>query len=131
MNDDTEIGYKVRQTLNQGLDTIDNNVSRRLDLNRQAALENQRMSAGWLRLTGIGHVAELAEFVVFSNARTLLAVMALSIGAAGTYYWKALEQTQEFAEIDSALLADELPPSAYIDRGFNAWLERASDSSLQ
>jgi hypothetical protein len=49
----------------------------------------------------------------------------------GTYYWNAFEQVQENEEIDSALLADELPPSAYLDRGFHAWLERTSDSSSQ
>jgi hypothetical protein len=61
----------------------------------------------------------------------LIAAMALVIGATGTYYWNAYEQAQEYEEIDSALLADELPPSAYLDRGFHAWLERASDSSSQ
>lgn len=131
MNEDTETGYKVRQILNQGLDAIDENVSKRLSLNRQAALECQRVAVGWLRMTRIGHVAALAMFVVFSSARSLLAIAALTIGLTGTYYWKALEQTKERAEIDSALLADELPPSAYLDRGFTAWLERASDSSLR
>lgn len=127
MNEDTEIGYKVRQALNQGLDTLDINVSRRLDLDRRIAVKSQRVSARWLPLNRFGRVAELAVFV---NIRALIAIMALSIGATGSYYWKVLEQTSEFEEIDSALLADELPPSAYLDRGFNAWLERASDSSL-
>lgn len=131
MNEDTEIGYKIRQILNQGLDTLDEKVSGRLRLDRQVASSHQRATIGWLSMTSLGHVAELVVFVLFSNARALLAIMALSIGVAGTYYWKALELTKENAAIDSALLADELPPSAYLDRGFNAWLERASDSSLQ
>jgi hypothetical protein len=68
---------------------------------------------------------------MLSNARKLLAIVALSVGAMGTYYWDAYEESQEYEEVDSALLADELPPSAYLDRGFHAWLERASDSSSQ
>ena len=79
-------------------------------------------------MAGIGHTVEVA---FLANARNLLAVMALSVGVIGTYYWNAFEQAQENEEIDSALLADELPPSAYLDRGFQAWLERASDSSSQ
>jgi hypothetical protein len=71
------------------------------------------------------------EFAFFSHARSLLAVIALTIGATGTYYWNAFEQAREYEEIDSALLVDDLPPSAYLDRGFHAWLERASDSSSQ
>jgi hypothetical protein len=128
MKDDTEFGYKTRQILNQGLDTLDGKVTARLHEARQVALNSQRMPVMGLRMAGIGHTLELA---FFSHARTLLAVMALSVGATGTYYWNAFEQAQEFEEIDSALLAGDLPPSAYLDRGFHAWLERASDSSSQ
>jgi hypothetical protein len=128
MKDDTEFGYKTRQILNQGLDTLDGKVATRLHQARQLALNSQRMPVMGLRMAGIGHTLELA---FLANARNLLAVMALSIGAMGSYYWNAYEQAQEFEEIDSALLADDLPPSAYLDRGFHAWLERASDSSLQ
>ena len=128
MNDDNEFGYKARQILNQGLDVLDREVAGRLHQARQVALNSQRMPVRGLRLAGIGHNVELA---FFSNARNLLAVMALTLGATGTYYWNAFEQVQEYEEIDSALLVDELPPSAYLDRGFHAWLERASDSSSQ
>lgn len=124
MNQDTEFGYKARQILNQGLDSLDPKVSNRLHESRQAALNSQRVVG--FRLAGIGEGVELA---LFPHLRSLIAVMALSIGATGTYYWNAFEQAQEYEEIDSALLADELPPSAYLDRGFHAWLERASDSS--
>lgn len=128
MNEETEFGYKIRQALNQGLDSFDKNLAGRLHLARQKALNCQKEPIGGLRLAGFG---ESVEHAFFSHARTLLAVMALTIGATGTYYWNAFQQAQEFEEIDSALLADELPPSAYLDRGFHAWLERASDSSLQ
>jgi hypothetical protein len=128
MRDDTEFGYKARQILNQGVDTLDGRVTARLHQARQIALNGQRAPVVGLRLAGIGRTLELA---FFSNARNLLAVMALSVGAMGTYYWNAFEQAQEYEEIDSALLAGDLPPSAYLDRGFHAWLERASDSSSQ
>ena len=128
MNGETEFGYKARQLLNQGLDVLDREVAGRLHQARQAAVDSQRVPVRGLRLAGIGQNVELA---FFSNARNLLAVMALTMGAMGTYYWNAFEQVKEYEEIDSALLADELPPSAYLDRGFHAWLERASDSSSQ
>jgi hypothetical protein len=79
-----------------------------------------------LRLAGIGHGI---DFNFAAHARTVLAIMALTVGATGTYYWNAFAEAQEYEEIDSALLADELPPSAYLDKGFHAWLERGSDSS--
>lgn len=128
MNEDTEFGYKARQILNQGVDSLDRKVVGRLHEARQVALNSQRMPVAGLRLAGIGHAV---EFAFLPNARNLLAAMALILGATGTYYWNAFEQAQEYEEIDSALLADELPPSAYLDRGFQAWLEHASDSSSQ
>ncbi|MFA4969057.1 MAG: DUF3619 family protein [Sulfuritalea sp.] len=128
MNGENEFGYKARQILNQGLDGLDREVAGRLHQARQVALDSQRVPVRGFRLAGMGHSVELA---FFSSARNLLAVMALTVGATGTYYWNAFEQVQEYEEIDSALLVDELPPSAYLDRGFHAWLERASDSSSQ
>ena len=92
------------------------------------ALNSQRVPVQGLRLAGIGQEVEHA---VFSNARTLVALIALTVGVMGTYYWNAFQLAQEYEEIDSALLADELPPSAYLDRGFHVWLERVSDSSSQ
>jgi hypothetical protein len=128
MNDDTKFSYKARQSLNQGLDSLDVKVLERLHQSRQAALDSQRAAVGGLSIAGIGHSVELA---ILSNARKLLAIAALSVGAMGSYYWDAFAESQEYEEVDSALLADELPPSAYLDRGFHAWLERASDSSSQ
>lgn len=128
MNEDTEFGYKARQILNQGLNSLDRKVTARLHQARQIALNRQRVSVRSFGLAGIGHSVESA---FFPYARSLLAVMALTVGAMGTYYWNAFEQAREFEEIDSALLVDELPPSAYLDRGFQAWLERASDPSSQ
>lgn len=128
MKQDTEFGYKARQILNHGVDSLDGKVLDRLSEARQAALNSQRVAVRGLRLAGIGYSVESR---IFPYARSVLAVIALVIGATGTHYWNAFEQAQEFEEIDSALLADELPPSAYLDRGFHAWLERASDSPSQ
>ncbi len=128
MNQDTEFGYKARQILNKGLDGFDKKVAVRLQLARQTALDRQRMPLRSLQFAAIG---QGVEFGIGPLARNLLAALALTIGAMGTYYWNAFEQAQEYEEIDSALLADELPPSAYLDKGFHAWLERGSDSSSQ
>lgn len=128
MNEDTEFGYKARQILNEGIETLDKKVTERLHEARQVALDRQRLPVRGLRIAGIG---QDVEFAVSPYVRSLIAVVALSVGAMGSYYWNAFEQAREYEEIDSALLADELPPSAYLDRGFHAWLEHASDSSLQ
>jgi hypothetical protein len=128
MNEDAEFGYKARQILNQGIDGLDQRVVARLQDLRQTALNSQKVLVTGLRLAGSG---SNMDFSLFASARNLVAIVAMLVGATGTYYWNAFELAQEYEEIDSALLADELPPSAYLDRGFQAWLERASDSSSQ
>ncbi|MBI5898937.1 MAG: DUF3619 family protein [Rhodocyclales bacterium] len=128
MKQDSEFGYKTRQILNEGLERIDGKATRSLHEARQAALRVQRQPASVLRLAGFEHGI---DFGLGRHLRTMLAVSALMIGATGTYYWNAYSQAQEYEEIDSALLADELPPSAYLDKGFHAWLEHGSDSSSE
>ena len=128
MNEDTELGYRIRQILNQGVDSLDRRIVDHLRDARQIALNCQKVPVAGMRLAGVGGGFDVS---LFASARNLVAIAALLVGATGTYYWNAFELAQEYEEIDSALLADELPPSAYLDRGFQAWLERASDSSSQ
>ena len=124
--DDLRFARKVRHILDQSAHGLDRSVTDRLYESRQKALAHQRVAVGGLRLAGLGH------FVTFRwpvYARTLVAAFALMAGVVFTYYWNSFEQAAENAEIDSALLSDELPPAVYLDKGFQAWLERSSQSS--
>jgi Protein of unknown function (DUF3619) len=51
-------------------------------------------------------------------------VLALVIGLAGIAYWEDHQRTAELADIDAAMLSDNLPLDAYLDHGFNAYLTR-------
>jgi hypothetical protein len=129
MNEEIRKAYRIRQILNQGTEALDEKTADRLFEARQKALVGQRTAAvGMLRLAGLGH---LSTEMFSHRARTVLAVMALSIGAAGAYYWNNFLQADENEEVDSALLADDLPVNAYLDQGFHAWLERSAPSSPQ
>jgi len=125
MNEDSEFGYKLRQVLNHGTENLPPNLSVRLHQARQDALDGQRSYVSTRALTA-GGISMESRF--FSQSRGILAAVALSIGVIGTYYWNSFEHTSELEEIDSALLADELPPSIYLDRGFQAWLDHDSNS---
>jgi hypothetical protein len=50
------------------------------------------------------------------------------IMAAGFGYqqWQAYQQLTDIEETDAAILSSELPIDAYLDRGFQNWLKRAS-----
>ncbi|MDR6411244.1 DUF3619 family protein [Paraburkholderia terricola] len=58
----------------------------------------------------------------FALAWPLAALVASLIGIA---YWEDQQRTAELADIDAAMLSDDLPLNAYLDHGFNAYLSRA------
>jgi len=133
MSYELEFAYRVRRALDQGTDNLDVKTAARLQKSRQAALDRVKVPVGGLSLAGIGG---FSTGHISRQARGLLAAMALMIGAVGTYYWNSAEQAAERAEIDSALLADEVPFTAYLDQGFVEWLDHLSqdedsDSSPQ
>jgi len=55
----------------------------------------------------------------------ILPILALVGGVAVIAYWENLQRAAELADIDAAMLNDELPLNAYLDHGFNAYLSRA------
>jgi hypothetical protein len=119
---------KIRLALEQGASNLDLTITTRLARARNNALAHQKHAAAELSLAGIG--ASMGD-ILPHRARMLIAIAALTLGVVGTYYWNTFEQADENVEIDSALLADDLPIDAYTDHGFRAWLEHSSQSSPQ
>lgn len=126
MNEELQFAHKIRHVLYEGTDTLDAKIAARLHMARTAALGHQRQPVALLSLAGIGHVT--ADFFRATLAPTVLA-FALVIGAAGALYVDDIMQADETEEIDSALLSDELPINAYLDDGFQAWVDSTSPSS--
>lgn len=121
-----QIAYLLRQSLNESLDGLPNDVVFGLRKSRMMALDNYRNRVERRSLSGISHALTVAAYPLRIVAMTL----ALSLGVVGTYYWNQFEQAAENEEIDSELLSDELPPEIYTDSGFHSWLEHSSSSSL-
>jgi hypothetical protein len=53
-------------------------------------------------------------------------LVALVVGLVAIAYWEDQQRTAELADIDAAMLSDDLPLNAYLDHGFNAYLTRAN-----
>lgn len=122
---DRRLTGQIREILELGTENIDTRVSAQLRKARDRALVHQK--ADHSRHHGLAAVIT----GVSPWMRVAAMMLALSVGATGTYYWEQYKQAAEDEIIDSALLADELPPDAYHDRGFQAWLHRASDTPSQ
>ena len=59
-----------------------------------------------------------------SKLPSLLPLLALLLGLAFVQWMHMDDQIRDAAEVDSALLADDLPPEAYSDPGFAEYLEK-------
>lgn len=120
---------KIRQALDSGAASLDSSIAARLAKARYNALDHQKVTVAAHSLAGIGSGME--DILLSRSHRMLVAIAALTLGIAGTYYLNAFEPADESDAVDSALLADELPIDAYTDHGFQAWLEHSSQSLPQ
>lgn len=120
-----ELGRRIRLALDRGCSDLDDRALARLHASRQLALARHRDSAG-LRFAGLRN---FGLEVIMPHVRAWAAVSALMLGMIGTYYWNAYQDADDLAEVDSALLSDDLPVAAYTDQGFRTWLEVSSLSS--
>jgi len=123
--DDTNLAYKIRHALNQQLDTLPASTTERLAAARAAAMARKKPDA--VRKSGLAGFASRLGSLLGSPVAARLAiaapVLALVIGLGGVYQHQQQQQIAELAELDAAVLADELPLTAYLDPGFNAYLE--------
>jgi len=121
--DELQFSYKIGRALNKGAEGLGRGTRDKLQAARQKALGRKKMVASGLSLAGFG---QFASEVLLPQARTLALLSTLVLGIVGTYYWNHFQQALDNVEIDSALLSDDLPINAYLDRGFSVWLDRSS-----
>jgi hypothetical protein len=104
-----EFGNKVRHALNRGTQ-LEPRLEMRLREAREHALE--RRLAG--RRSGL----------VRLSLTVVLPAVLLGVALTVIYGWQQNQKAAEFADIDSRLLAGDLPIDAYLDKGFDAWLKQ-------
>jgi hypothetical protein len=144
--DALEARFALRLTahLEAGAQTLPHDISERLRVARRQALAQARHQAvavrrpqlapaGGISIVGIdahtgtatlGRMGGGGESVWWSRLGWLVPALALAIGLAGLGEWQSREQIAQAAEIDTALLGDDLPPAAYLDAGFGEFLRR-------
>lgn len=121
--------YALRLTahLHHGAQSLPHDITERLRFSRERALASRRVVT----------VEATAPVVVAASSRAaalggppslwlrLVSVLPLAVLVAGLVFIQHhhdLQQIAVAAEIDSALLADDLPPTAYGDPGFSEFL---------
>lgn len=132
--DDLNFAYKVRHALDEKLDDLRPSTTQRLAAARQIALVRKKPHAPALVAQnawagdGFGRALSkpfLRPFSWISRVGMALPLLALAAGLVGIYQFEQQQHIAVLAELDVAVLSDELPLSAYLDHGFNAYLTQS------
>ena len=129
--DDTNFAYSVRRALNEKLDDLPASTTDRLSAARMAAMKRKKADAPArvrVTLTAPALAGGASGFFAnqlawFNRASVALPLLLVLGGMVGVYQYEQQQTVQELAEMDAAVLSDELPLSAYLDQGFGAYLE--------
>jgi hypothetical protein len=124
--DDINLAYKLRHALNENLDALPASTTERLAAARALALSRKKADAPMQERKARRRFFDVDfHFSGASLGRLGVAIplVALVVGLGGLYQYEQQQRIAELAELDAAVLADELPLTAYLDHGFNAYLE--------
>jgi hypothetical protein len=136
---EARFGLRVSARLHQGSQDVGHDISERLRVARETAVVRarhaQRLAApksavvvahhgGTATLSGGGD----SWWVRLSALAPLVVLLA---GLLFIHEWQRLEQIDATAELDAALLSDDLPPAAYTDPGFVEFLSNPGSTSAQ
>ena len=132
-------GLRVAARLSAGTEGLPHDIGERLRVAREQAVSRRKQPAAVLR--------QRAAMAASRNGNTAT----LSVGDDGLGFWGRLtsaalvlvmaagliainviqddDRTMEVADLDAALLTDDLPPEAYADPGFLQYLKTGAQSA--
>ncbi len=122
-----DFAYKVRHALNERLEDLPESISEQLANARTQAIKRKKKSkplyVSLFQQLFAGASSGTSGNVSWTNRLGLsLPILVLVVGMAGIFHHEQQRQIREIADIDIAVLSDELPPSAYADNGFRAYI---------
>ncbi len=122
-----QFGRRIAARLDAGADELPHDISERLRAARVQALARRQVglqaaqsisaTAGQATLTGGEHVS------LWRRLASVLPLLVLAAGLVTIHVIQNERRASEVAEVDAAILTDELPPAAYADPGFVQFLK--------
>ena len=138
--DDINLAYKIRHALNDTLDELPASTTDRLAAARARALarkkadapsQQQQQQAQRRPLLDVSRLATMFTTPWVARVATVAPLVAMVAGLVGVYQYQQEQRGAELAELDAAVLSDELPLTAYTDHGFNAYLVQQQQNLQQ
>lgn len=135
---DLNLAYKLRHALDESANNLPEKTSERLSSARNIALSRKKAESertvSVSRLATAGHRSGMHSpfqsdtwFSWLGRMGVAVPLAALVFGLMGLYQYEKHQQIIEAATIDAEVLTDDLPLSAYLDHGFDAFLANSDD----
>jgi hypothetical protein len=120
-----QFGLAVARRLSGGTDDLPYEATERLRAARVRAIAARRKPEVAPVVVGRGGAATLAlgERTWFNRIASVLPLVVLAAGLVLIHTVQTDRRASELAEVDAALLTDDLPPAAYADPGFVQYLK--------
>ncbi|MCP3024312.1 DUF3619 family protein [Cupriavidus basilensis] len=129
------LAHDIRTALDASANALPDNVTDRLAAARRIALSRKKAQAAvavpQLASAGMPTLSFDEDNSALHRAGSWLrrlglvwTLVALAAGLAGIYHWQQQKRVDELADVDAAMLLDDLPPTAYADQGFHVFLKR-------
>lgn len=126
MNNEQEFAKKIVEALEADVDSIAPATAARLQAARQKAVaamaEPQRAVVEHPALAGFGRVVDFSHHAGYRFWLPVLVLLAVLMAMLGSM----TSRNNEPIDTDALLLASDLPPEAFADKEFVAWLETTS-----
>jgi hypothetical protein len=126
--------YKVRHALDESVQDIPASTSERLANARKLALAHKKESVVAQVAAPRAAVAGASSSFSSQPVRAWLGrvsfvipLVVLVVGLFGIHQAEKRQQLMEAASIDAEVLTDDLPLSAYLDHGFDAYLSKEAE----
>jgi len=132
---DLAYAYKVRHALDQHVVNLPASTTERLANARKVAMTHKKSDSGVRAIAP--QLATAGGYSYSSHAHPawgwlgrmgfVVPLAALVFGLMGIHQYEQHQQVLEAASIDAEVLTDELPLSAYLDHGFDAYLDKGAE----
>jgi hypothetical protein len=132
-------GFKLAARLSAGSTELPHDLSERLRVARQQAVSHRKVAkatqtrtASQIVATGRSATLSFGDegLNLWSRLASALPLIALLAGLVIIHVVQNDNRANEIAEVDAALLTDDLPPGAYTDPGFLQYLKSASSRPI-
>lgn len=133
-NNELTQAYKIRHALDEKTAEVPDHILQRLAAGREIALSRKKPECQTVRITQLATASNANantssdHFIWLKRMSCVVPFVIVAFGLIGIYQYERHQQIAEAAYIDAEVLSDELPVSAYLDNGFNVYLNKKSDA---